>query len=97
MVGNNLHSHSVDDQLHSKVSAISRNFFLEFRTRSSVVAMFVDQVPQHFVENGSPDLADGVNFVLLVRFFVIMRVSLQVGGVRVVTDALAVANPCALE
>ena len=97
MAGHNLHGHSVDDQLHSKVSTIGRNFVLEFRARSGVIAVLIDQVPQHFVENGSPDLADGVNFVLLVRFFVIMRVSLQVGGVRVVTDALAVANPCALE
>jgi len=59
--------------------------------------MFVDQVPQHFVENGSPDLTDCMNFVLLVRFLVVVRVSLQVGRVRIVTDALAVANPCALQ
>lgn len=79
-----LQRHSINDQLHGEVPSISWHTIGIKRGLSSIGdTVLVNQVPQHLVEDSSPDCANGMHFAQLVDRRVRVRVGRQAGRVQV--------------
>lgn len=89
--GARLEREGVGDKLHGQVLAIGGNTLgVEGREVSIGVAVLVNEVPEVFVEDGSPDGTNGVDLVLGVGGAVGHGVGLHVGRVGVLADTLGV-------
>jgi hypothetical protein len=92
-----LQRHSVHDDLHRKVLAVGGHAVLvECWFIGIVLAVFVDQVPEHFVEHAGPDVSNRVHAGQWVHVLVRLRVDCEISGVEVVPDTGGFAiYPCA--
>lgn len=92
-----LQRHTVHDNLHGEVLAITRDAFaVKLRKPVVILAVLVDEVPEDLVEHRRPDVADGVDFLVEISVGVDLWVLVEVGRVEVVSDAKgAAANPVA--
>ena len=83
-----LQRHTVHDNLHSEVLAITRDALaIQLREPVIVLAVLVDEVPEDFVKHGCPDVADGVDFLVEIGVGVNLGVLVEVGRVQVVPDS----------
>lgn len=90
-----LQRHSVNDQLHGEVPSISwHTIGIKGGLSSIGNAILVNQVPQHLVEDSSPDCANGMDLAQLVDRSIGVRVRRQASRVQVRTDTcLVVIHP----
>ena len=87
-----LERHTVHDKFHGEILAIGRHaVVIEGRHVRVVLAVLVDQVPQDFVQHGSPDVADGVDAAVQLDALVGLGVDGHRGRVQVVADTGGVA------
>lgn len=87
-----LQSHAVQHELHREVLSISGDTVAQRRARGVILAVLVDEVPEHLVQHRGPDGADGVHGGHAVGVGVDVRVDRGARRVGVRTDAVCVVG-----
>lgn len=85
--------HSVDNELHCQIAAVSWNTSVVESWDAGIGdSVLIDQVPHDLVEDGGPGRADGVDCALAVDTSVGQWVGGQAGAVEVASDTSGVVG-----
>lgn len=88
-----LQGKAIKDELERQPAAVSGHTLgVELGELGAGVAVLADEVPKGFVQDSSPDRADGVDLTVAVDGAVLVGVDGEVSSVRVCTDALALVD-----